>query len=298
MNTTRMTLDREAHEYVGTTPLLLAALIRIDSEGWDREAGCAVLDYALRKVVRPVVRTVGFTGAEAEQAESTGWAAAWEALRTPKLRSAESPWGVVNAAVRSAMLNERMAEAYGTSARSAWRIHRFRKTLDPTESKVRGDWSAVADPAALARPLSLSAMLDAGYDHAGEVLAEVESIGRLGPLVDLLAGHGWHPDTARNAILHVAEHARPNPSGTPKAHGWREMSIALGIPSWQARRVTVLLLGTSSWPGLVERLSTGGEGALAGPAVAAAVRATCHESMRPPARAALTLDARQPAMAS
>lgn len=298
MTTTTNTLGRRSNESVGTAAQLLAALDQIDVEGWDREAGRTVLDYALRKVVRPVVRTVGFTGADAEYAESTGWAAAWEALRSPALRSAESPWGVVNAAVRAAVLAERMAEIYGTSVRSAWRVHRLRRTLDTAVPGVRGDRTAVAEPAVLLRPLSLSALMDAGYDRVGDQQMNVEACGRLEVLVALLARHGWRPATARAAVLHVAEHARQNPSGTPKAHGWREMAVALRIPSWRARRVTVLLLGAPGWPGLVERLATGGEAVLRGPAIAAAVQATCDESMRPPARAAMAIDSRQPALAS
>lgn len=290
--------DGRTREQVGTPQQLRDALGRIDAEGWDGGAGRLVLEYALDKVVRPVVRVVGFTGTDAEYAESTGWAAAWEALRSRSLRSAESPWGVVHAAVRAAVLGERMAEVYGTSARSAWRIHRFRQARGTADPRAHGDWTGVADAAALARPLSLSALMEDGYDPAGGGFAEVESCGRLEVLVDLLARHGWRPAVARAAVLHVAEHARPNPSGTPKAHGCREMSIGLGIPPWQARRVTVLLLGAPGWPGLVERLATGGEATLTGPAIAAAVRATCDESMRPPARAAMTVEARTPALAS
>jgi hypothetical protein len=79
------------------------------------------------------------------------------------------------------------------------------------------------------------------------------------------------------------------------------MSLELSIPPWQARRVTVLLLGEPGWPGLVERVATGGVAALAGPAIDAAVQATCDETMRPPARSASAIDARfarQSALAS
>lgn len=111
-------------------------------------------------------------------------------------------------------------------------------------------------------------------------------------IVDLLVRHGWQPAVARAAIAHVSEYARPNASGRPRAHGWQEMSICLSIPTWQAHRVTVLLLGAAAWPGLVERLATGGITALAGPAIEAAVRSTCEERMRPPARAALAIESR------
>jgi hypothetical protein len=163
---------------------------------------------------------------------------------------------------------------------------------------VRGDWSSVADPSALARPLSLSAMIDAGYDRADQAKTVSATEAWLDPIVALLARHGWAPDTARAAVLHVAEHAQVNPAGAPKAHGSREMAMELRIPSWQARRVTVLLLGSPGWPGLVERVATGGAAALAGPVIAAAVEATRDEAMRPPARSARAVEARNVAMAS
>lgn len=298
MTITETMNSRDLGTTVGSADGLFDALARIETEGWDRDSGRAVLDYALTKVVRPVVRTVGFTGTDAEYAESTGWAAAWEALRSPKLWSTESPWGVVNAAVRSAVLGERMAETYGTSTSSAWRVHRFQRAQSGAGTRVRGDWSSVADPSALARPLSLSAMIDAGFDPAEQTETVSATDQGLGSIVALLARHGWSSETARAAVLHVSEHARANPAGTPKAHGWREMAMELRIPPWQARRVTVLLLGAPGWPGLVERVATGGAAALAGPVIAAAVQATCDESMRPPARSARAVEARTVAVAS
>jgi hypothetical protein len=302
MNTTTTTLERDQPRgAVATAELLLAALERIEVEGWDRETGRAVLDYAMKHVVRPAVRAVGCTGSDAEYAEATGWSAAWEALSAGSLRSAASPWGVVTAAVRYAVLNERMAETYGTDSRSAWRVHRFTKTSGTSGRQVAGDWLKVADPAALTRPVSLTAMCDAGYDQPAAP-APLDGSGRCLPAItDLLVRHGWRRELAGAAVLHIADHARQNPAGAPKAHGWREMSLELGIPPWRARRVTVLLLGAPGWPGLVERVATGGVAALSGPAIAAAVRATSDASMRPPARAALAIDARparQPALAS
>jgi hypothetical protein len=301
MNTTS-TMDRaEMREAVGTTDLLRAALARIEAEGWDRETGRTVLEYAMEYVVRPAVRAVGLTGADAEYAEATGWSAAWETLSAHSLHRAESPWGVVTSSVRYAVLNERMAETYGTDARTAWRVHRYNKVKAGAPRRAgRGDWSTVADPAALTRPVSLTAMVDAGYEPADSASAESGGFG-LATISDLLVRHGWRRELAEAALEHVAEYARPNPTGTPKARGWREMALELGIPPWQARRVTVLLVGAPGWPGLVERLAIGGPQALSGPAVTAAVQATCDNSMRPPARAAAAIAARrvnQPAMAS
>lgn len=286
---------------VGTTDGLFDALAEIQIEGWEGPTGRAVLDYAKTAVVARAVRSAGFTGADAEYAEATGWAAAWEAMTSRSIRTADSPWGVVAAAVRSAVLNERMEETYGTDARSAWRVHRFQQEQRAEARTSRGGWTSVADPGALVRPVSLSVLLAAGYEPTAKPAGSDGCGWRLDVIVDLLARHGWRREVAHAAVLHVAEHARQNPSGFPKAHGWREMSLELGIPPWQARRVTVLLLGTRDWPGLVERLALDGEAALSGQAIQAAVRATVEEAMRPPARAALMIDvrsARQPALAS
>lgn len=302
MTITTTTSRHDLATAVGTADALFAALARIEEEGWDGPTGRAVLDYTRRVVVSRAVRSAGFTGGpEAEYAEATGWAAAWEAMTSRCIRTADSPWGVVTAAVRSAVLNERIEETYGTDARSAWRVHRFKEAQRAEVRNRRNGWTAVADPAALARPLSLSALIDAGYEPASVTGATSTSQWRLPIITDLLVRHGWRRDLADAAVLHVCDHARQNPKGYPKANGWREMSLELGLPPWQARRVTVLLVGTESWPGLMERLDVGGQAALAGPAIEAAVRATVDETMRPPARAALTIDARtarRPALAS
>lgn len=298
MNTITPAYDsRRLRELVGTSQGLVEAMARIEVEGWEGYTGHAVLEYAKEKVVRPAVHAVGFSGANADFAEATGWEAAWEALRVPSLRGASAPWGVVSAAVRRAVLGERMAEKYGTAARSAWRIHRFRHAEPGETREVRGEWNAVADRRALAQPVSLTALFEEGFDRVEAGVIGVEWGGRMEVIVDLLARYGWERAVVRAAIAHVAEHARANASGRPRAHGWRDMAIDLGIPAWQAHRVTVLLLGAGGWPGLVERVATDGDTALAGPAIEAAVRSTCEERMRPPARAALAIES-QPLQAA
>lgn len=302
MNVTESPIRRDLDTEISSADGLREALARIAREGWDGPFGRAVLDYARTVVVARAVRAAGFIGADAEFAEATGWAAAWEAMTSRCIRNAESPWGVVAAAVRAAVLNERMAQTYGTDARAAWRIHRFKQAQRVGAPQTRGrTWSVIADQAALARPLSLTALLEVGYEPPAATRIPAGDGERLQLVIDVLVRHGWRPELAHAAILHVSDHARQNPAGPPKAHGWREMSLELGIPPWQARRVTVLLLGTAEWPGLVERVVVGGEAALTGPAIEAAVRATVDEAMRPPARAALRVDARsarRPALAS
>jgi hypothetical protein len=275
---------------------LLFALALVDVGGWDSQAGRSVLEYARLHVVRQVVRCVGFRGADRRFAEATGWDVAWETLAGPLVRRSNSPWGVVWSAVRRAVLGERLANVYATGARSAWRVHRRRD--DPRWSDRRrehGDWAGVADPAALAEPISLSRLVECGYDPAAPGPGEASVLGeRLELLVDLLARYGWPRDQAVVIIEHVAGSAVGNGTASWAAPGWRRLAAAVDLPLWQARRVTVLLLGAPGWPGLVERLVTEGPDALGHPAVHSAVQATLDESMRPPARVARAVAARIP----
>jgi len=275
---------------------LLFALALVDVGGWDSHAGRSVLEYARVHVVRPVVRSVGFTGADLMFAEATGWEISWETLAGRSVRRSNSPWGVVWSAVRRAVLGERLANVYGTGAWSAWRIHRRRDDARWSyRSREHGDWAGVADPAALAEPISLSRLVECGYEPAapgpgyGSVLGE-----RLKLLVDLLVRHGWPREEALVVVEHVALSAVGNGTESGAAPGWRRLAATVDLPLWQARRVTVLLLGAPGWPGLVERLVIEGPDALGHPAVHSAVRATLDESMRPPARVARAVAARIP----
>jgi len=65
---------------VGSRDGLHAALALVDAEGWDGLTGRSVLGYARVHVVRPVVRAVGFTGADLNFAKATGWGIAWKTL--------------------------------------------------------------------------------------------------------------------------------------------------------------------------------------------------------------------------
>jgi hypothetical protein len=278
---------------VRTRAGLLQALDLIADEGWDGPTGAAVLRYALAEVVAPVVRSVGIADSVAEFAESTGWAAAWETLCSTDVRDAASPWGFVRSAVRIAVAGEQLAEAYGTTVNTAWQIRRSYLARVHGRLSPRYGWSRVADPAALSHPVSLTALADAGYEPEAEAVVSAQSCPRLAAIADLLTRHGWAAELAHAAVLHVAENARPNPAGPVRAHGWREMAAELGIPGWQARRVTVLVVGALGWPGLVERLAAGGTDALSGPVIEAAVRATCEETMRPPVRAAREVEVQE-----
>jgi len=79
---------------------LRAALSDVDRLGWDSAPGDAVLRYARTEVVRVAVSGARLRGPAADDAASTGWAAAWKILNKPGLRHEPSPWGLVAAAVR------------------------------------------------------------------------------------------------------------------------------------------------------------------------------------------------------
>lgn len=273
---------------------LFAALDTIQTEGWDSSTGDVLLTYALRNVVRPAVRAAGLGGAAAESAEATGWSTAWEALSNPAIRATRSPWGFVTAAVRRAVISDRIGDRYRTAAHTAWRIERYREARTEGRRRPAGEWSAVADPDALARPWSLTALLEDGWDEP----AAEEDTATDSPLVEMLvatlARGGWPAAVAREVVLHVADYGLTNQPDRAEVPGWRPLATALGIPPWQARRLTALLLGAPGWPGLVERLATGGPTALDGPAIEVAVRSTRDRSLHTPARAALTAPSAEP----
>ena len=89
-----------------SAPSLRDALCRIDIEGWDGLTGRQLLHDVRRAVVVPVVRGSGLRGPAADQAEATGWAAAWDALRRPTARTALNPGGMIWTAVRRAVAAE------------------------------------------------------------------------------------------------------------------------------------------------------------------------------------------------
>lgn len=102
---------------------LLAQLAAVDDEGWDGPVATDLLHLVRVSLVRPLVVRQGLRGAVAGEAESSGWAAAWEALRSPSLRDSRSPWGVVWSAARRAVMAEVVEARYATSARKAWAAH-------------------------------------------------------------------------------------------------------------------------------------------------------------------------------
>ena len=101
---------------------LVAVLQVVDEEGWDCPAAHELLDYVRLTVVRPHVALTRLRGLAADQAEATAWAATWEALRSPSIRTVRSPWGVLWSTARRAVLGECVAGIYCTSIRTAWSL--------------------------------------------------------------------------------------------------------------------------------------------------------------------------------
>jgi hypothetical protein len=86
----------------------------------------------------------------------------------------------------------------------------------------------------------------------------------------------------------VAVTAVRDGKASQEAKGWRPLARRLGLPPWQVRRVTVLLLGAPGWPGLVEQMTAEGCHILDGPSIAAALRSTAVSGWPPPPVAART----------
>ena len=253
---------------------LLGALDRIDSEGWDSRAGIELLQYVRNTVVRPNVAASGLSGPAAEQAEATAWAATWEALTRPALRSARSPWGVLWAAARRAAMGEVVSAAYLTDVDTGWRLTREQKRGGPPNR----------------RPVrSLSELEDRGFDLVEDGNPIGSAVGPLMRIVlDEMIAAGWEAATAAQLVEAIAAGARRNARASWEVCGWRVLAEAFDLPPWRVRRVMVAMLGTPDWPGLVERMAVGGKTALDPAEVRAAIRPTIARWTRVPATAKRT----------
>jgi hypothetical protein len=254
---------------------LLQELVAIERSGWESPAGQWLLSYVRSHIVRPQVRAACLRGPAAEQAEATAWAVAWETLSRPSIHTAGSPWGLLWVAVRQAIAGERLAAHYQASVRNSWRVERARY-----EQRQAG--RAHAFP----RPLSLSLLLEEGWEPESEPWACTGLGRRLEAVVDSLVHVGWERRAAHAVVEGVALTAVRDGKATADAKGWRPLAARLGLPPWQVRRVTVLLLGAPGWPGVVERMTTDGCQILEGDSIVAAVRSTATSSWPPPPAAA------------
>lgn len=235
-------------------------LEQIAELGWDSEAGTGLLEQLRRCVVRPLVRRAGLTGPAAEQAESSGWAAAWDALRRPTAGTAENPAGMAWVAVARAIRSE-VDGALGP-------------LVDPwaaTSGVVRAGPRTHAGPAPSHwhRPPEPAVRVD-------PPLADRTS---LGPLLERvvrpLVHSGWEPVEVRELVAALAEHSRHSPT-VGAAVRWRLVARLQGVPEWRARRLASLLVGGAEGPGVLVLMLRHGPGILDHEAVTAAVLATTN----------------------
>jgi len=239
---------------------LLDALAVIDGEGWDSEAATALLTYIRHELVRPLTIDVGLRGGAASEAEATAWEAVWLKLCDPLLRSVKSPWGVIWQTARRAVLGEILAARWGTDWRRAWEH-------DAEERAGRRG-----------RPISLEPLL-----RDGDEPATLDSVPGSAPptlmsaALDLAAGaladSGWSAAEAKEIAAEVATMDEALSHGATVV-GWRPLAARLGLPPWQARRLTFVLRGSVDRPGLLARLITDGPRAAAAPDVRDALAGT------------------------
>ncbi len=227
----------------------------IDVQGWDGPVGRALLETVRRRIVRPIVRRTGASGAAARQAEATGWEVAWETLKRPSTRAGLNPAAMVWAAVRRSV----WAELVGGRS--------------PGDSPLGGG---------LRRQVSLDQALAAGLQLADEREVRPRELGpRLEAIVGRLARHSWDPDVASDAVALIADQAVSCRAGGV-ATRWRLAALRLGVPEWRARRLAVLLLGLPEDAGLVAQMVTSGNGVLDDPALDAWFRWTSVRSAAAP----------------
>lgn len=191
-------------------------LQQIDVEGWDGPTAGQLLWYVRENLVRIQVSAAGLSGPAADQAEATGWAAAWEVLTSAAIRTADWPWSVLWISVRRAVRGEWAAGQYLTKPRAAWGLR---------ENPDAPTWQR--------SPVSLDPLLADGYEPAAAVAEPEQPI--LAGVVELLADVGWEPELAAQVVVRLAEQARPGPGGS--IMGWRRVATELELPPWQTRRV-------------------------------------------------------------
>ena len=264
-----------------TNDRLRAGLAEIDEHGWDSQAGHTLLTQVRVQLVRPIVARAGLFGKDAAQAEATGWAEAWECLASPYLRTTARPWNVLWTTVRRAVRSEVLATRLVTSDRRAWEMK-----ADADRSPADGSaWQEHR----LQRPLSLDVVDEAGQAPPARV--ESDSLGEtLDAFVDVMVTEGWVRDHAWQAVGAIAVNARRDGEGVRDVGGWRQIARDLDLPPWQIRRLTMLVMGTPGWPGVVESAREHGASALDWPSTRSAIRATLSRELLTPTSRPLVPD--------
>ena len=189
-----------------STEVLLAALDRITTEGWDGPTACELLRVVRARIVVPLVIASRLQGAAAEQAEASGWERAWELLSRPSLREATHPWSVLWVAVRHAVRDEVAATVMQTSVRAAWRY-------SPTGTGASGETRARVDG-----PVSLEAL---PFEPLDDSLREPTLGGGVSALADTLVAAGWEEDQAVAVLQAACDHLAKRPPRRGVVLGWR-----------------------------------------------------------------------------
>jgi hypothetical protein len=291
-----------------SAPYLRDALCRIELEGWDGATGRQLLHDVRRAVVVPVVRGSGLRGPAADQAEASGWAAAWDALRRPTARTALNPGGMLWTAVRRAVAAEgAFARNVGVGSQAPGRpclgqvaagspnvgqaAPRSADRSDRVAPLRSGDLAAndheprlTRGPRPAIRPgvLSLDHLMDQGWQCAAPGTPAADSGPVVTAVLDGLVEAGWERQDAADAVAIMADQAVRTRAGSATTR-WRWVSLRLGVAEWRARRLAALLLGGDGWPGVLELVVVHGPGAIGDPAVQAALRSTIHRWAAGPA---------------
>jgi len=225
---------------------LRSLLTRIDVEGWEGPSATALLGYIRETIVRPLTIDLGMRGRASGEAEASAWEDVWELLREPAIRTAVSPWGLIWAAARHAILSEAVCARFPTSRSRAWRL-------------ARAQSAGQVEPIARLDDVAPDALPVVAMDGAAQPSSAVAGA------VDALTRVGWSQDRAAEIVEDVLDDT-PTTRGmrwTTRAHGWtsygwRGMAERLDLPPWQARRLVIVLRGTAERPGLLPRLILAG----------------------------------------
>ena len=247
---------------------LLDALATIDDEGWDGETATALLTHIRCRLIRQLTIDLGLRGGAASDAEAQAWGAVWIQLRDPHLRSAKSPWGVVWQAARRALIGEILASRWVCDWRRAWE----RDVEERAGKRVR--------------PISLDRLYGAGFEPASSEPTPGEADGTpvslaLELAAEALADAGWDAAKAEDVVAEIALMEEPL-SRDRTVIGWRPLAERLGLPPWQARRLTFVLRGSVDRPGLLARLIIDGPDAARSPDMRDALRGTLFRTAPTP----------------
>jgi hypothetical protein len=227
-------------------------LVQVDAHGWDSPAGRQFLAQLRAGIVEPVVRSFRLAGPAADQAVSTGWSAAWDAVRRPSVRTAQNPAGMVWVAVRRAVWGEVAPTRRGEE--------RALLGLDGDVAQVAGEAMPAGQP------------MSCGPVQLGPSLAVI---------VDALVDQGWERAILVAAIEELADHVDHDAAGVARAR-WRWVALRTGVPEWQARRLATALLGVPGHPGVLALVVADGPAALQDEGILRVLRATCRRSQPSP----------------